>query len=161
MLETIALGAAVGIAATVTMDVLASLSRRFGIIVGAKGTWVGRWYLGMARGRFAHANIADAPELPGEIRIAMFGHYLIGTLLAVLYVVGTDWLGVASDRVLSALGFGVATCVFPWLLMYPCFGFGLFGVRGPSELRLFTTSLVNHFFYGFGIWWAAALLPFS
>ena len=38
-------------------------------------------------------------------------------------------------------------------------GFGLFGHRAPAKLRLLSTSIVNHFFYGFGIWWIAALLP--
>ena len=60
---------------------------------------------------------------------------------------------------LVALGYGLATCVFPWFLMCPAFGFGLSGFKGPSELRLFTTSLINHLFYGFGLWWSAMLLP--
>jgi hypothetical protein len=42
--------------------------------------------------------------------------------------------------------------------MFPAFGFGLLGLRGPPELRLFTTSLINHLFYGFGLWWIAKVL---
>jgi hypothetical protein len=34
-------------------------------------------------------------------------------------------------------------------------GFGFFGLKGPPELRLFTTRLMNHLFYGFGLWWIA------
>lgn len=147
-----------GIAATVTMDVLASVSRRVDLTAGAKGQWVGRWYLGMARGRFVHSNIADAPEQVGEKRAALVGHYAIGIALGVLYVVGAGWLGVSPGVFLVALGFGVATCVFPWLLMFPAFGFGLLGLRGPRELRLFTTSLINHLFYGIGLWWIAKVL---
>jgi hypothetical protein len=37
-------------------------------------------------------------------------------------------------------------------------GFGVFGLRGPPELRLFTSSLMNHLFYGFGLWWIAKVL---
>ncbi len=157
--ETIVFGICAGVAATVTMDVLGSVFRRVGLAAGAKGQWVGRWYLGIPRGRFVHSNIADAPQQPGEKRAALVGHYAIGIFLAVFYVAGAGWLGVSPDVFLVALGYGFATCVFPWLLVFPALGFGLFGLRGPPELRLFTTSLINHLAYGFGLWWIAKVLP--
>jgi hypothetical protein len=159
--ETVALmavGICVGFAATVTMDVLASVSRRIGLVAGAKGQWIGRWYLGIARGRFVYSDIAAAPEQADEKRVALVGHYAIGIALAVLYVFGAGWLGVAPGVFLVALGYGFATCVFPWFLLFPALGFGFFGLRGPPELRLFTSSLVNHLFYGFGLWWIAKVL---
>jgi len=141
------------------MDVLASASRRVGLTVGAKGQWVGRWYLGIARGHFVHSNIAVAPEQPGEKRAALVGHYVIGIVLAVLYIAGADWLGVSPDVFLVALGYGFATSVFPWFLVFPALGFGLFGLKGSPALRLFTSSLMNHLSYGFGLWWIAKVLP--
>jgi hypothetical protein len=155
---TVVLGVCVGIAATVTMDVLSSVSQRFGLIAGAKGQWVGRWYLGIPRGQFVHTDIAAAPEQTGEKWAALIGHYVIGIVLAVVYVVGAGWLGVSPDAFLVALGYGLATCVFPWFLVLPALGFGLFGLRGPPELRLFTSSLMNHLFYGLGLWWSAKVL---
>jgi hypothetical protein len=152
-------GVCVGVAATVTMDVLGSVSRRVGLAAGAKGQWVGRWYLGIARGRFYHSDIAASPEQPGEKRAALVGHYAIGITLAVFYVVGAGRLGVSPGGFLVALGYGLATCVFPWFLVFPALGFGVFGLRGPPELRLFTSSLMNHLFYGFGLWWIAKALP--
>jgi len=157
--ETLVFGFCAGVAATVTMDVLASASRRLGLTVGAKGQWVGRWYLGIARGQFVHSNIADAPEQPGEKRAALVGHYVIGIVLAVFYVVGAGWLGLSPDGFLVALGYGFATSVFPWFLVFPALGFGFFGLKGPPELKLFTTSLINHLSYGFGLWWIAKVLP--
>ena len=151
-------GVCVGVAATVTMDVLASASRRVGLGAGAAGQWVGRWYLGIARGQFVHSNIAAAPEQAGEKRAALVGHYAIGIALAVLYVVGAGWLGVSPGVFLVALAYGFATCVFPWFLVFPALGFGWFGLKGPTELKLFTTSLMNHLFYGFGLWWIAKVL---
>ena len=156
--ETIAFGVCAGVAATVTMDVLGSVSRRFGLAAGAKGQWVGRWYLGIARGKFVHSNIAASPEQAGEKRAALVGHYAIGIALAVLYVVGAGWLGVSPGGFLVALGYGFATSVFPWFLVFPALGFGVFGRRGPPELRLFTSSLMNHLFYGFGLWWISKVL---
>jgi hypothetical protein len=157
--ETVVFGLLMGIAATVTMDVLSSASRKMGLTVGAKGQWVGRWYLGITRGRFVHSNIAAAPEQPGEIRAAQVGHYVIGIVLAVFYVAGAGWLGVSPGTFLAALGYGFATTVFPLLLVYPALGFGAFGLKGPPELKLITTSVVNHLFYGFGLWWSAKVLP--
>ncbi len=154
----IVFGVCVGVAATVTMDVLASACRRLGLAAGAKGQWVGRWYLGIARGQFVHSNIADTPEQAGEKRAALVGHYAIGITLAVLYVVGAGWLGISPGVFLVALSYGFATCVFPWFLVFPALGFGLFGLRGPPELRLLTSSLMNHLCYGFGLWWIAKVL---
>ncbi len=156
--ETIVFGICAGVAATVTMDVLAIASQKVGLTVGAKGRWVGRWYLGMARGQLVHSNIAVAPQQTGEKQAALVGHYAIGIALAVLYVAGAGWLGVSPGGFLVALGYGFATCVFPWFLVLPALGFGAFGLKGPPELKLFTSSLLNHLSYGFGLWWIAKVL---
>ena len=159
IVETIVFGTIVGIAATVTMDVLASVSRRMGLIVGASGKWVGRWYLGMARGRFFYSDIESAPEQPGEARAALIGHYVIGIVLAVFYVAGAGRLGISPGSFPAALGYGFATTVFPVFLVYPALGLGVAGLKGPKKLKPVTTSVLNHLFYGFGIWWSATLLP--
>ena len=157
--ETAVLGLCVGVAATVTMDVSAGASRRIGLAEGAKGRWLGRWYLGIVRGQFIHSDISVAPERPGERRAALVGHYAIGIALAMAYVAAADWLGVSPDELPAAVGYGVATCVFPWLVVFPALGFGCFGRRGPPALRLFTSSLLNHLAYGFGLWWSSKVLP--
>jgi hypothetical protein len=143
------------------MDVLFTAVRKTGLVVGAKGEWVGRWYLGIPRGQFVHSNIATSPERAGEKRAAFVGHYVIGIVLAVFYVGGARWLGVSPGSYFVALGYGFATTVFPWFLVYPALGFGIFGMKGPPELKLFFSSLLNHLFYGFGLWWAAKVFPLS
>ena len=151
-------GVLVGVAGTVTMDVLASVSRKLGLAMGAKGQWVGRWYLGIAQGRFVHADIATVPEQPGETRAALVGHYIIGITLAVLYVFGAEWVGVSPASFVVAVGYGLGTCVFPWFLVFPALGFGVFGRRGPRELKVFSASVLNHLGYGLGLWWIANVL---
>ncbi len=157
--EAIIFGALTGIAATATMDLLAVVSGKIGLTAGARGEWVGRWYLGMTRGQFAHSDITLAPEQAGEKQAALFGHYAIGIVLALFYVVAARWLGVRPDSLFIALGYGFATTVFPWLLVLPALGFGAFGLQGPPGLKLFRTSLLNHLSYGLGLWWMAKLLP--
>ena len=154
-------GVGVGVAATVTMDVLGAFARRLGLAAGAKGTWVGRWYLGIARGQLVHSDIAAAPELAGEARAALVGHYLIGIALSVFYVVAAGLLGIAPGGFVVAVGYGLATCVFPWFLVLPALGFGAFGVKGPRELKLFRSSVLNHLFYGLGLWWSSNLLQLA
>lgn len=154
-------GVGVGVAATVTMDVLGAFARRLGLAAGAKGTWVGRWYLGMARGRLVHSDIAAAPELAGEKQAALIGHYLIGIMLSVFYLIAADRLGLEASSFVIALGYGLATCVFPWVLVLPALGFGAFGLKGPKELKVFRTTVLNHAFYGLGLWWSFNLLRFA
>ncbi|MGD8441196.1 MAG: DUF2938 family protein [Holophagae bacterium] len=161
MVDWVRLGVGVGVAATVTMDVLGAVARRFGLAAGAKGIWVGRWYLGIARGRFVHSDIASAPKLAGEQRAALIGHYMIGIVLAVFYVVGAGSLGVSPGSFPAALGYGLATCIFPWLVVLPALGFGAFGRKGPQELRLFTATVLNHSFYGLGLWWSVKVLELA
>ena len=151
-------GIVMGVAATITMDVLGSVSRRTGLTVGAKGTWVGRWYLGMARGRFYHSKIDAVPEQSGEKQAALIGHYVIGVVLALVYVLGAGWMGLSPAGLFLGLAYGLATCVFPWFLVYPALGFGALGIKGPPELKLFTSSVLNHLFYGLGLWWSALVL---
>ena len=158
--ETIIFGVLAGVAATATMDVLAIVFGKIGLTAGAKGEWVGRWYLGILRGRFAHKDITISPDLQGEKQAALVGHYAIGIALAVFYVIGAAWLGVPPGSFFAALGYGFATTVFPWFLVLPSLGFGAFGMKGPPELKLFRSSLMNHLSYGFGLWWIAKVLPF-
>lgn len=156
--ETILYGVCAGIAATATMDVLAIAFGKLGLIAGAKGEWVGRWYLGMPRGRFAYKDITAAPELAGERQAAVVGHYAIGIALALFYVIGAGWAGFSPGSFLAAVGYGLSTTVFSWFLVMPCLGFGLFGMAGPRGLKLFRSSLANHLSYGFGLWWISVVL---
>ena len=157
-MPSIAFGVLMGVVATATMDVLAKYSRKAGLTVGAKGRWVGRWCLGMVPGKFVHEDIRTAPEEAGEARAALIGHYAIGIVLAVVYVLGCSGLGLAPSSLAVALGYGLATCVFPCFLMFPAFGFGVFGRKGPPGSRLLWTSVLNHLYYGLGLWWVAVLL---
>ncbi|MCB2204600.1 DUF2938 domain-containing protein [bacterium] len=142
-----------GVAATVTMDLLTGIARRFRFAEGAKGAWVGRWYLGMLHGRWVHADISTSPECRGEKTASLAGHYMIGTVLAAVYVHGAGWLGLSPESLPNAVGFGIATVIFPLFLVYPGLGFGCCG-RRVSQLKPLQTSYLSHIFYGIGLWWS-------
>jgi len=151
-------GICAGVAATATMDVFAILFNRMGLTAGAKGKWVGRWYLGLLQGRLTHDDIAAYPEQAGEKQAALVGHYVIGAVLAVIYFVAAHWLSVAPESFFPAVGYGLITCVFPWFLVLPALGFGACGWKGPPELKLFRSTVMNHLSYGLGLWWTAWVL---
>lgn len=160
-LDALAWGAVAGFAATWTMDQLARLSRWLGWIAGVDRRWMGRWFLGLLRGRLRHEDIRQSPERPGEQRAARLGHYLIGITLGVLYAACANGLGLLPSAWHLALGYGFLTNVFPWLLMFPAMGFGPLGLRGPARSRLLASSCAAHLYYGIGLWWTASLLPLS
>ena len=98
------------------------------------------------------------PPIKHEMVIAVSGHYAIGVTLALVYLLTTSALGLTPRNPITALGFGVCTNVLPWLLMFPAMGYGVFGAHGPIGTRLFQSSLVNHLFYGVGLWLGASIL---
>jgi len=72
-------GVAVGILATVTMDVVAVIALRLGI--GGRGPCrtgpdlIGRWIGYRLRGKFRHTDILQAPPLRGELILGLAAHY--------------------------------------------------------------------------------------
>jgi hypothetical protein len=61
-------------------------------------------------------------------------------------------------ELLFALAFGISTSVFAWFVLFPGMGYGAFGTRAPTRLRLMRTSLVNHAIFGLGVgaFWLSA-----
>src|SRR5262249_42110126 len=137
-----------GLMATVTMDALSGAAYGMRLTAPLPPNLVGRWFAWVARARPFHADIARAASFNHETAIALPVHYVIGITLALIYLTLTASLGVASERIVPALAFGLATNVFPWLLMFPAMGYGFFGTQGPEGTRLLVSSLINHAFYG-------------
>ena len=105
----IARAVAVGLGATLVMDVCAILLHRaFGVPL-PNMCLVGRWIRHMPEGVFAHGSIATAPARPAECIVGWMAHYVIGAIfaLALVLVVSPAWL--RQPTLLPALVFGVAT----------------------------------------------------
>ena len=141
-----------GAIATVTMDIVGALAGRAGIVKPLPPVLIGRWFAAVARGRPLHENIAHAAPVNYELAIALLAHYLVGIAFAALYLFAAARLGVSPRSAIPAVTFGLVTSVFPWMLMFPAMGFGLFGSRGPAETQLFLSSLIGHAAFGIGLW---------
>jgi len=105
---------------------------------------MGRWVVNIARGQPWHSNIAHAAPVDHELAVAVLAHYGVGIAFAALYLFSTSRPGVSTRSAIPAVTFGLLTNIFPWLLMFPAMGFGLFGARGPAETQLFLSSLASH-----------------
>ena len=109
--EAYFLGAvAIGIGATLFMDLWALFLKRAFNVPPGNYCLVGRWLCYMPEGRFVHASIANAPPKCSECVVGWIAHYVIGIAyaLGLIAIVSVSWL--ARPTVLPALLFGVGTC---------------------------------------------------
>lgn len=141
-----------GVLATLTMDLGSALARRAGLTAGLPPALIGRWFAGLVQGRLAHDTILEAPPIRGELPLALALHYSIGIALTCAFLSLLAVRPEANPKAfLLAFAFGLFTNLLPWLVMFPSMGFGVLGLRGPSELCLLRSSLVNHLLFGLGL----------
>jgi Protein of unknown function (DUF2938) len=143
-----------GILGAVLMDITETAMAKVGIRSGVSVALVGRWFLGLTRGRLAHADIQASPSLHGEAGLGWAFHFLIGGGgVALIYPAALLFLGLPSPThpILGGLLFGLATSLLPWLVLLPAFGWGSFGRRGPRGANALLASPLSHIPYGLGV----------
>jgi hypothetical protein len=105
------------------------------------------------RGQFLHKNIIKAAAVKHESAVGGITHYLLGGTLAftypALYLISHTPL--PDNHVLPGLLWGLATALLPWIIFYPAFGWGFFGVRAPQGTRAVLSPTVSHLVYGLGV----------
>lgn len=143
---------AVGIGATLAMDLWNLFLKRVFSIPSLNYCLLGRWLRHMPGGTFRHASIAAASPKSFECTVGSIAHYTIGIVFAIMLVVFTsgDWL--ARPTLLPALLYGIGTVVFPFFIMQPSFGLGIASskTRNPTQARL--KSLMTHTVFGVGLY---------
>ncbi|AKC70911.1 DUF2938 domain-containing protein [Pandoraea oxalativorans] len=149
---------AIGVFATLVMDLWALMLRRVLGIASLDFAMVGRWLGHMPAGRFTHAGIARATPVTGEKALGWFAHYAIGVgfAAALVWLAGPAWLDAPTWP--PALAFGVATVVMPFFVMQPAFGAGVAASKTPKPAQARLRSLITHTVFGLGLYagaWAA------
>src|SRR6476620_10523286 len=106
-------GVAIGIGATLLMDLWNLFLKRAFHIPSLNYCLLGRWVRHMPGGTLRHANITAAPQTPFECTAGWIAHYTIGVVFALVSVTlsSGDWL--ARPTLPPALLFGIGTVVFP------------------------------------------------
>jgi hypothetical protein len=155
--------AALGLGATLVMDLWNQLLKRTFGIPSLDLRLLGRWVLHMPSGTFRHARIGAAAAKRFESATGWLAHYSIGVGLAVgfLLVAPDGWL--ERPALLPALGWGLVTVVFPFFLMQPALGLGVASAKAPKPWAARAKSLASHAAFWLGLylcaWVLSRLLP--
>lgn len=143
-----------GIVGAVLMDVTETYAAKIGITSGVNIALVGRWFLGLLRGQFAHANILDSKPFTREVKAGWAFHFLVGgggvALIYPLFFQATG-LPFPNNHLLGGILFGLTTSLLPWFVLLPSFGWGFFGRRGPQGSNALLASTLSHIPYGLGV----------
>ncbi len=148
----------IGLGATLLIDLWALfLKRGFGI-PSLNICLLGRWVLYMPEGRLLHQGIGAIPPKQHECAVGWTTHYLIGTTLALSFVLLVSGRWLERPTLLPALAFGIATVVVPFLTMQPAFGLGVAASKTPHPNQARLKSLGTHTVFGLGLYLWALLL---
>ncbi|WP_412564148.1 DUF2938 family protein [Thalassobius sp. MITS945101] len=159
-MEWITAGVALGLGATVFMDLWEWGEARACGWPRRDYALLGRWVLRMRLGVFSYGmagGIGAAPVQQGEAALGQVLHYLVGAVFGITFLalVGPGWL--AAPTMGAAWGFGAVTVLMPFAAMQPAFGLGFAAARTPKPGFARLRSLIGHVSFGLGLWIAAAL----
>lgn len=143
---------AIGIGATVIMDLWNVFLRRVFGIPSLDYCLLGRWIRHMPGGTFRHASIAAASRKPFECPVGWLSHYSIGVVFALGFVALASGVWLARPTLLVALLYGMATVVFPFFIMQPSLGLGIAASKTPKPGRARLKSLATHTVFGVGLY---------
>ncbi len=146
---------AIGIGATLVMDLWNLFLKRTFSIPSLNYCLLGRWVCHMPGGSLRHASITAAPQKPFECTVGWIAHYTIGIVFALALVVFTSGAWLARPAVLPALLYGAGTVVFPFFIMQPSLGLGIAASRTPNPTQARLKSLATHVVFGAGLYGCA------
>jgi hypothetical protein len=144
--------AAIGIGATLVMDLWNLFLKRFFGLPSLNYCLLGRWLRHMPGGTIRHASIAAAPAKALECQVGWVAHYSIGIVFAIGFValVSGGWL--ARPTLLPAVLYGLATVVFPFFIMQPSLGLGIASSKAANPTQARLKSLATHTVFGVGLY---------
>ncbi|MDO9151540.1 MAG: DUF2938 family protein [Methylotenera sp.] len=150
-------GVLLGIAATVIFDVWILLQKSLGL-PALNFNFLGRWVANFKSLKFTHTAIKEAPKVKFELYVGIVAHYLIGIFIAFLLIMinGESWL--KSPDVISAILIGIATVVFPLLIMQPAMGAGFSFLNTAHPIKNSLKSALNHTVFGGCLYLSGLLL---
>jgi len=143
-----------GIIGSIFMDITELQMSKFGISSGVKGAYIGRWFQGILTGVFLHRDICETKPIKNEARIGQLFHFIVGGgVVALMYpiLLNVIGLGATTDHLLFSSIFGLLTSFFPWFILMPSFGWGLFGAKTPFQSNPIISPIISHIPFGFGI----------
>lgn len=88
-----------------------------------------------------------------ELAAGWIVHYVTGGSVALTYPLLhlAFRASLPEYHFIHALLWGLATTLLPWVILYPAFGWGFFGVRAPKGTRPLLSASMAHLVYGLGL----------
>lgn len=158
MFDILLRGVAIGIGATILMDLWAIVLVRFFGQAPANWAPVGRWFWHLRSGRVFHDSIADSEPYEHELALGWIGHYAVGILYGIILALfmGPDWL--AAPTFIPAWIFAIITVGAGWFLLQPGLGIGWAASKLPHANKVRLLNLAAHTVFGLGLYGTALLL---
>ena len=157
-MELLLKGVAIGIGATVLMDLWAVFLWK--VFRQARPNWgpVGRWFWHLKNGTVFHNDIAKAEPYAHEHALGWIGHYAVGILYGVILALlaGADWF--ASPTFLPAWILGLVTVGAGWFLLQPGLGLGVAASKLPNANTVRVFNLISHPVFALGLYGTALLI---
>ena len=137
-----------GIIATLLFDLFQkSLTFAYGINK-AKWELVGRYFIGVSRGKYIQEDLSSETIEKNELFIGYLVHYLIGVIYGLIYVI-INSLFLEQPSLILALIIGFLTVLGSWCLMMPyAFNLGFFWIKN----RRAKTSSSSKFIISLCFW---------
>jgi hypothetical protein len=159
-LSHVMLAIAVGLGATLVMDLWTVFLKRTLDTPLPNYCFVGRWLRYMTEGVFRHGSIAAAPQKAGECTVGWIAHYATGVVyaLSLVLLASPQWL--QTPTLLPAMVLGLATVAIPFFVMQPAFGLGAAASKTPNPTQARLRSLMNHAAFGLGLYISALGIGF-
>jgi hypothetical protein len=151
-------GALIGVVATIVMDLWALVAKHGLRLPVSDWALVGRWFAHMPSGKFVHRPIGAAAAVRGELALGWAAHYAIGIVYGIAYRLAAGALSAALPPLVEAVLFALALLVFPWLVMQPALGAGVFASRTPRPAVARLVSVSMHTAFGVGLYLGARAL---
>lgn len=149
---------AIGVGATMLIDLWAVLRAAWFNVAKPNYGLLGRWVMGLVRGRLRLDPLATTRACPGEMVFGWIAHYVIGIMFATILLAssGPAWLD--QPTLAPAMIVGIGTVAAPFLLMQPAMGAGIAAsrTRNPWSARL--QSVITHSIFGIGLYVAGYLV---
>ncbi|AZO09217.1 DUF2938 domain-containing protein [Mesorhizobium sp. M3A.F.Ca.ET.080.04.2.1] len=141
---------AIGIGATIFMDVWAIVLDRMFSLPRPDWGLVGRWVRHLPETVF-HDDIGKATPYAHEKALGWAFHYLVGIAYGVILVVlaGAGWLG--EPTFLPAFILGIVTVGAGWFLLAPGMGAGWAASKRPNPMLVRALNLVSHTVFALGL----------
>ena len=141
-----------GVLATIFMDFLAGfLAKRKFICSFISQEAIVRWFLYMFRGKFIHEDINKTPALKNEKLWFLISHYMIGIILAGIYLLLELNAPIIRNNNWISLVYGIVTVFLPWFWLLPSTGHGFIASKSPHRSLVIRTNLINHTNFGLGL----------